>query len=292
VLRISAAVVSAAAGAYALGRVAWRRTTGCSVSLLHDAARRRHREADATPVVVPPDVPEPVARYFAFALPAGSERISTAHVRWTGELQMQPGSGWLPFEAEQHFTDRPPGFVWDARIRMLPLISVRVRDGYVAGVGTMLARVGGLVTVVEAGGTPEMAASALARWLGEAVWFPSALLPGANPAVGVRWAAVDARTARATVTDGRTAVSADFHFAPTGEITGMTTMRYREVNGTAVLTPFEGRYRDYARHHGVMVPTSAEVAWLLPEGRFPYWRGRLAALDFHRGAPPGTAEAP
>lgn len=93
---------------------------------------------------------------------------------------------------------------------------------------------------------------------------------------GVRWDAIDDTTARATVTDRATTASAEFEFAPTGEITRMSALRYRDVNGTSVLTPFEGHYRDYARRAGIMVPLSAEVAWLLPEGRFPYWRGRLA----------------
>jgi hypothetical protein len=125
-------------------------------------------------------------------------------------------------------------------------------------------------------------AYALARWLGEAVWFPTALVPGRAPGEGVQWAAMDDSIARATITDGGTTVSAEFHFAATGEITGMTAMRYRDVNGAGVLTPFEGRYRDYTRRDGVMVPMSAEVAWLLPEGRFAYWRGRPEQVEYDR----------
>jgi hypothetical protein len=134
----------------------------------------------------------------------------------------------------------------------------------------MLGRLGGLVPLVDAAGTPELAASALARWLGEAAWLPGALLPGA----GVTWEAVDDSTARATVHDGAVRVRADFHFAPTGEMTRMTALRHRDVNGRGVLTPFEGRYGAYVRLGGVLVPGESEVAWLLPEGRFPYWRGR------------------
>ena len=129
-------------------------------------------------------------------------------------------------------------------VGVAPLVSVRVRDGYRPGRGTMLGRLGGLVTVVNEAGTPEMAASALTRWLGEAVWFPTALIPGGVADHGVRWEAVDDSTARATITDGGTTVSAEFRFAPTGEITGVTAMRYRDVNGTGVLTPFEGQYGD------------------------------------------------
>jgi len=30
----------------------------------------------------------------------------------------------------------------------------------------------------------------------------------------------------------------------------------------------------------LVVPTRGEVAWLLPEGDKPYWRGTVTALDF------------
>ena len=191
-------------------------------------------------------------------------------------MRLEPGGQWVPFSAEQQFTVGPPGFVWDARFRMMPLIPVLVRDSYVAGDGEMIGRVGGVASVVDEGGTPEMAQSALARWLGEAVWFPAAFLPGE----GVAWQAIDDSTARATVTDGALSVSADFHFAASGEVIGMSAMRYRDVNGRGVLTPFEGRYHGFERREGVMIPSSAEVAWLLPEGPYAYWRGRPVAVRF------------
>ncbi|HEU6450274.1 MAG TPA: DUF6544 family protein [Gemmatimonadaceae bacterium] len=275
-----AVVVAGTALALASGVISWRRSSRHLVSRLLESARPPQGGPGEEPAVVPDDLPAPVARYFAFAMPSQTVRAHTAHIRWTGEFQMRPGAGWRPFEAEQDFTALPPGFVWDARIRMMPLVPVRVRDSHIAGQGTMLGRLGGLVTVVNQGGTPEMATSALARWLGEAVWFPTALHPRETHDEGVQWEAIDDTTARATIRDGANEVSADFHFAPTGEITSMTALRYRDVNGTSVLTRFEGRYRDYALRNGIMIPMSAEVAWLLPEGRFAYWRGHPAEVRY------------
>jgi hypothetical protein len=168
---------------------------------------------------------------------------------------------------------------------MLPLIPVRVRDSYRAGGATMLGRLGGLVAVVDEGGTPEIAQSALARWLGEAAWFPTALVPGPH----LRWEEVDDSTALATVTDGAVQVPAEFRFAADGRIVRMTALRYRDVDGRSLLTPFEGVYHAFERRQGVMVPSSAEVAWLLPEGRFPYWRGQPAEISFRLAS---AVEAP
>ena len=270
------AVATGTAAIMASGAI-WRRATSRVVERLNAALAPNSAWEPRTALT---NLPPPVARYFALALSEDLTPVRSAHMRWRGEFQMRPNAGWRRFEAEQFISTRPPGFVWDARIEMMPLVPLRVRDAYVASRGAMLGKVGGLVTVVDERDTPEMAAGALARWLGETVWFPTALLPNADSADGVRWEPIDATTARATVTDGPTAVSAEFHFAPTGEITRMTAMRYRDVNGAGVLTPFEGRYRDYARWNGVLIPTSAEVAWLLPEGPFPYWRGRPTEITY------------
>lgn len=270
-------VVVAAGAALAIGAVAWRRSTGRRLEQLDQrvaresaGASRPFRHADLA------NLPPPVARYLTFALPEGQRRIRVARIQWTGEMRLQPGGPWSPFTADQRFAARPPGFVWDARFRMMPLIPVLVRDSYVGGDGRMSGRVGGVVSVVDEGGTPEMAQSALARWLGEAAWFPTAFLPGE----GIAWHAVDDTTARATVTDGAVQVTADFHFAASGELRGMSALRYRDVNGRGVLMPFEGRYRGFEKREGVMIPSSAEVAWLLPEGRFSYWRGQPVAVRF------------
>jgi len=281
---MSAVAVAAGVAAVAAGGVSWRRATARDQARLQAAARAKMEPPSDE--LARARLPAPVARYFAVALPDGLTRIRGAHIRWAGEFQTRPGAGWRPFEAEQDFTTSPPGFVWDARIQMMPLVRVHVRDAYVVGEGAMVGKVGGLITVVDEGGTAEMAAGALTRWLGEAVWFPTALLPTGTNGGGVRWDAMDDSTARATVTDGGTTVSAEFHFAPTGEITRMTALRYRDVNGTGVLTPFEGQYRNYARHGGVSIPMAAEVAWLLPDGRFPYWRGRPVVVRFDRDVSP------
>jgi hypothetical protein len=275
-----AVLVAGAALALASGASVWRRSSRHLVTRLLEGVSSQ-QGIDEETALVPDDLPAPVERYFAFALPSRMDRIYSARIRWTGEFQMRPGAGWSAFDAEQDFTAFPPGFVWDARIRMMPLVPVRVRDSYMAGQGTMLGKVGGLVTVVNQSGSPEMASSALTRWLGEAVWFPTALLPRATRDDGVQWEAIDDTTARATIRDGASEASADFHFAPTGEITSMTALRYRDVNGASVLTPFEGRYRDYERRDGIMIPMHAEVAWLLPKGRFAYWRGHPAEVRYN-----------
>ena len=71
-----------------------------------------------------------------------------------------------------------------------------------AGVGLLVAKPMGLFAVADIRGTPEVAQGELMRYLGEAAWYPSTLLPSQ----GVQWQAIDAQHARATISDGTTPV--------------------------------------------------------------------------------------
>ncbi|HEX6107512.1 MAG TPA: DUF6544 family protein [Gemmatimonadales bacterium] len=228
-------------------------------------------------------LPQPVQRYFALVLPEGQPRISRARVRQAGTFRMREGgdpeSDWAPFTAVQHFTAEPPGFIWDARIRMAPLTTVRVRDGYIGGHASMRGAVGGLVNVVNAADTPELRAGALQRYLAEAVWFPTALLPGR-----VTWSAVDESHARATLADGETSVALDFEFTPGGEIVAAHTPgRLRALpgrRGEYGLVPWGGRYAHYREQGGIRIPTEAEVFWVLEGREQPYYRGRNVRIEY------------
>jgi hypothetical protein len=121
-----------------------------------------------------------------------------------------------------------------------------------------------------------MAAGTLVRYLAEAAWLPSALLPSA----GVVWTPVDDTTANATLKDGKTTASLQFHFGTRGEIVSATTTRYRDVGGRAVLTPWLCHFYDYERRGGMMIPMAGVVEWVLPGGPLPYWRGRLADVRY------------
>lgn len=225
-------------------------------------------------------LPSPVLRYLAFALAADQRPIVGAQLASAGTFLTKRGARRSPFVADQHFVVQPPGFVWDAKIFVAPLVAVRVRDSYVDGEGSMNARAATVIPVIDQHGTHEMADASLQRYLAEAVWFPTALLPSA----GVVWTPIDDHSARATITDRGNAVSVDFTFGIDGRIDAFSAMRHRDVDGAAVLTPWRGRTWDYERVDGMMVPRSAEVEWVLDDGPLTYWRGHISRLTYEFGA--------
>jgi hypothetical protein len=102
--------------------------------------------------------------------------------------------------------------------------------------------------------------------------FPTALLPGSD----ISWEPIDDDSARVTLVDANTSVSLVVRFGADGLIDSVySDGRYRDVDGVQIATPWEGRFWTYEERDGMLVPLDGEVAWLLPEGRWPYWRGHI-----------------
>jgi hypothetical protein len=217
-----------------------------------------------------------VVRYFEFALTPGQPLIRRARIEHRGEFRGALDAAWSPFHSVQHFTLDRPGFVWDARIEMAPLVTVRVRDSYIDGRAGMLARIGGLIPVVDQEGTPALNSGALHRYFLESAWFPTALLPSQ----GVRWEPIADTSARAILTDAGITLSMVVHFGEQDEIVRVEADRMRDVDGAGVPTPFIAHVGEYGRVGEMMIPVVGEVEWILPEGRFSFWRGRITAVEY------------
>jgi hypothetical protein len=52
------------------------------------------------------------------------------------------------------------------------------------------------------------------------------------------------------------------------------------LSGKSVLTPWQGRFWNYGERSGMRVPLDGEVAWVLPEGAKPYWRGHITESTY------------
>ena len=245
-----------------IGSARWN----CSTSQLIDSIIQQHPGGRQKTVNLEQveQLPTPVARYFRRVLRDGQPVIRSARISWVGEFRTgRANNGWSPFKATQHFSAQTPGFVWDAGIRLSPLTKVRVRDAYVAGQGSMQAKILSLVPVVDERGKAGLNAGALQRYLAEAVWFPTALLPGA----GVQWSAIDEGRALATLTDSGTTVSLEFRFNDAGDVTSVFTPgRHRAINGKYELTPWEGHFGRYEEREGMRIPVEGDVEWQLRMG--------------------------
>src|SRR5262249_32992735 len=137
----------------------------------------------------------------------GKERPAAIRLKQEGEMRLAAGQPWLPFTAEQYYTTDPPGFVWYANVRaagFVPLASGR--DRYFEGRGSMNIRLLSLFPVVDSKG-PQLDQGALLRYLSETIWFPAGAV---SPYI--TWEAIDANSARATLSYGGVTAPATFYF--------------------------------------------------------------------------------
>lgn len=232
-------------------------------------------------------LPPSVQSYFRAVLEDGQPMVAAVSVDHTGVFNTsEVGEKWRPFTSTQRVITRRPGFDWEGRIAMMPGLKARVHDAYIAGEGILHASLLGLVSLVDVRGTTELAQGELMRFLAEAAWYPTALLPSQ----GVQWAPVDGTSATATLKDGETTVKLLFRFDEDGLIRSVRAGgRGRMVAGTSIPTPWEGRWTDYELRGGMRIPMEGEVAWMLPDGPKPYWRGRITRVAYEFVAPQGPA---
>ncbi len=231
-------------------------------------------------------LPAPVQRYFRAVLKDGQAIVRAVTIEMAGSINMSAtAEQWKPFTSKQRIVTATaglrPGFMWDAEISMLPAIKVHVVDSYIAGKGLVQAAMLGLFTVADMSGGGEMARGEFMRFFAEAPWYPTALLPSQ----GVQWAAVDAHSADATITDGPLTLTLRFHFNDAGLIDSVRAeARGGLVGKEVVIRPWECGLSDYQVRNGMTVPMSGEAAWVRPEGRKAYFIGCVKSM-IHEFAP-------
>ncbi len=263
-------------GLVTFGAWRWSVATGALITRLDAGDTSGHTQRyDAREIA---DLPAPVRRYFELALTDGQPIIRAADAAMTGTFNMSlDAPQWKPFTSQQRVVTHRPGFVWNARIMLFAGFPVRVHDAYVAGTGILTPSILGLFSMGNISGTGEPARGELMRWFAECAWYPTALLPSQ----GIEWQAVDATSAQATMTDGPIRLTMLFRFGDDGLISSIhADARGALVAGQTVMMPWEGRFSDYRRQDGMLIPFYGEVAWITPQGEKPYFRGTVTQMTY------------
>lgn len=257
-----------------------RRSLQCAVDAVVSAARSRPPSAPATSLDAA--LPAPVQRYLRHVLPEPSTMVHLARYTQTGALRTHTRSRhWLAFKATQWVAPAATAFVWDARVQLLPLLHVRVRDSLVGGFGSGQVALMSALPLARTGANLPMNSGALHRFLAEAVWYPSALLPSE----ALHWSPIDDTSALATLREGDVSVSLEFRFNARDEVAAIfTPARWGAFDGGYRQAAWEGHFGSCTRHAGVAVPGEGEVGWYGDDGQWQaVWRGAVAAaqLDLH-----------
>jgi hypothetical protein len=222
-------------------------------------------------------LPAVVQRYFRTVLRPGQPLVANVLLQHSGTWSLHDTPALVPFTSWQCVTPQRPGFVWNAKVG--GVVSRRIFDSYIAGTGLTDAAVLGLVSVGAAKGGvgDKFAAARLQRFLAEAVWYPTALLPSQ----GVEWTHVHEKQALAVLRDGEVSAAVTFEFDEAGRIASfIADGPDRMAGGVLVPTRSAGMFRDYAECHGILVPRVAEVSWKLESWPRAHWSARLESIGY------------
>jgi hypothetical protein len=223
------------------------------------------------------NVPPPVARYLRRALRDRQVTIEHAEFHQCGSLRTSTTGRWMPFTARHNVVLERTEFVWEARVKAFPFVRLDIRDSYAAGQGASQLKIFSALTLAnQAGGEPVNSGS-LHRYLAEAVWYPTALLPSE----ALTWTPINDTKALATLSNAGTTVSLEFWFSPSGAVSAIYTPgRWGSFPGGYRQVPWEGRFFDYRAHGGVIVPTYGEVGWHMNGTWNCVWTGRIDAARY------------
>jgi hypothetical protein len=152
-------------GIAAYGRARWAKATRDLLGELEAArmpprsSRYDDREIDG--------LPAPVQRYFRAVLKHGQPIVTGVTVQHTGTFNVTALGGrerWMPFTSEQRVITNRPGFVWNARLSVVPGIAVLAHDAYAGGVGILHPAVLGVFSLTNQHGTGDIARGELMRF--------------------------------------------------------------------------------------------------------------------------------
>jgi hypothetical protein len=260
-----------AAAALVAGRVMLDRRLSAEVSTLY-AARLQ-----ADPAVVDEaklaSLPDPVQHWLHASGAVDHAAPSTIRLRYNGQFRLGEQNSWMPYRSQTYYTTNPPALLWTVDMRMFGIVPIVGRDRYSGGRGDINMRIFSLIPVADKTGNG-LNQGALLRYLGETAWFPSGVL-----VPYIRWEAVDASSAVATMTYKGEAAALTFVFNAEGQLIRQeTAARYNDARGQ--LERWSVPVKAHGLFNGVCVPTEGSAVWNYDTGDFEYIRWRVSDVEY------------
>lgn len=222
-------------------------------------------------------LPPIVQKWLAHSGVIGKDKIQFVRLKQKGELKTKPGGNWLPFAATQYFTVNEPQFIWQTKMKMMPMIHVAGRDKFVNGNGEMVIKLLSLVNLAKAGDDDKLNSATMIRYLAETTWFPGAALNDY-----IRWEALSATSAKAIMTYKGTTASGIMNFAENGDFLSFEAERYKDTGANASLEKWLVETIAYKDFNGIRIPYKSRVTWKLKEGDFNWATMELTDIEYNK----------
>nr|WP_319376537.1 DUF6544 family protein [uncultured Methanoregula sp.] len=227
-----------------------------------------------------PLMPEPVARYCAWATGTNRNPVGYIHFRHTGRMRFGKSGRWMAMGGEAFFSLATPGFVWHTTISYAPGIWLESLDYYVSHDAGMNLNLFSLIPLNNSH-DPEIKTSSLFRYL---AWMPVFPMIHCSSDI-IRWENIDELTAKAIIHDGEHSAEAIVRFNKRGMIESAgIDKKLHQSTGGPVPGPVECRFSSYSEMRGYQIPLEIASEFILPGGEQAFFEYSIAEIGLdHTG---------
>lgn len=224
-------------------------------------------------------LPAPVQRYFRYVLKNGQEYIRFVDMKAEGKFRRPLQKQWAKTTTHQYFITKPLGMIFDASMKQNSVMWFDVRDKYYRKKGGMFVNLLSGFNILNESDVKELNKTTFLRCIGEAVMFPTFLLPSEY----IKWEPIDKNSAKAIVTDGNNKGIYTFYFNDAGEIVKYESDdRYDRIDGKLQRVGSVAVRSDYKEIDGIKVPTKFLITRILPDGiHEEFWKGEITDIHFN-----------
>ncbi|NHF59604.1 hypothetical protein FK220_009650 [Flavobacteriaceae bacterium TP-CH-4] len=226
------------------------------------------------------DLPPIVQRWLRHTGVVGKTWARSVRLKQRGSVRNKPDGAWMPFTATQYVDMERTSFIWSTEVRAMPMVKTLGRDKLRNGKGDMLIKLASVIPVVHEGNNDKINTGAALRYLAEICWFPSAALHK-----NISWQALDASSAKASLSIGGYEVSGVFQFTSEGAMISFEAPRYYGGGEDASLETWRIEAVAFNEFEGIKIPYKCAVIWKLKEGDFEWLRPEITDLEYNLTKP-------
>jgi hypothetical protein len=237
---------------------------------------------DQTQMITPEmtaSLPVPLQKYLENCGFVGSEMPLNAEVVWkSSSISMKPDMKKpMKLKTVQFNSVKKPFRSAYMKAHIAGIIPFDGRDIYYDGNGHMLGKIAGLFRVFDEK-QREIAQSALITILAEVP-----MVPGYIFQEYMSWEEVSATCVLGRIIIDGFNVSGRFYFNEAGEYIRFESEDrfYMSPDKGNINMPFMVEVFDYRQQNNIKIPNRVAASWLLPEGKFQYWKGEIQEMRFN-----------
>lgn len=222
-------------------------------------------------------LPAPLQRWLKTTGIIGNQNITSVRVKQKGLMKTKPeDKEWSNAAAIQYVTINPPAFIWKVDMQMMSFLDVAGRDKFVDGKGEMLIKLFSIFPVADSKDNNNINTGTLQRYLGEVVWYPSAVLSNY-----ISWEEIDNYSVKGTMTYKETSGSGIFYFDEKGDFKKFVAQRYMGSEEDAALKEWIISAIEYKEMDGIRVPVLLEATWKLDTGDWTWLKLEITEIEYN-----------